>query len=63
VTVDLQAQEIRTGAGTVIPFHVEACQRESLLAGLDDIGLTLRLQPQVRSWQARDRAARPWIWL
>jgi 3-isopropylmalate/(R)-2-methylmalate dehydratase small subunit len=63
LTVDLDAQEIRTSAGTLIPFQIEQRRRESLLAGLDDIGLTRRLAPQVLAWQERDRAARPWIWL
>jgi 3-isopropylmalate/(R)-2-methylmalate dehydratase small subunit len=37
-------------------------RRESLLAGLDDVGLTLKCDDEIESWQAADRVARPWIW-
>ena len=61
-SVDLTSCAVRTGAGTVYPFTIDAQRREALLAGLDDIGLTLREVDTVAEWQTRDRAARPWIW-
>lgn len=33
-----------------------------LLAGLDEIGLTLARRDAIAAFQARDRDARPWIW-
>lgn len=61
VTVDLQRQCISV-AGETHPFTIDPRRRESLLAGLDDLGLTLREMDSVRAWQARDRLQRPWIW-
>jgi 3-isopropylmalate/(R)-2-methylmalate dehydratase small subunit len=62
LTVDLQAQAIRTGDGASLPFDVDATRREALLNGLDDIGLTLRDDALIRAWQDHDRARRPWAW-
>lgn len=63
VTVDLRRCEIRLNDGTVQPFTVEAMRRDAMLAGLDEIGLTLQSDAEIRGWQARDREARPWVWV
>ena len=34
-----------------------------LLEGLDAIDLTLKQRPAIEAFRARDRAARPWIYL
>ncbi len=62
ITVDLDAQTIVTPSGT-IPFLIEPMRRASLLAGLDDIGLTQQHAAAIDAYQAADRQARPWIWL
>jgi 3-isopropylmalate/(R)-2-methylmalate dehydratase small subunit len=48
--------------GEEFPFVVDARRREAMLAGLDEIGMTLRRAEEIAAWQARDRAARPWAW-
>ncbi|SFU49143.1 3-isopropylmalate/(R)-2-methylmalate dehydratase small subunit [Methylobacterium sp. 174MFSha1.1] len=62
VAVDLVAREVRAPSGEAIPFAVDPQRRQALLEGLDEIGATLRRDPEIAAWQARDRAARPWIW-
>lgn len=62
LTVDLVERRIVAPDGTATAFEVDAQRRESLLHGLDDIGLTLRDDAAIRAWQRRDRAARPWVW-
>jgi 3-isopropylmalate/(R)-2-methylmalate dehydratase small subunit len=62
VAVDLVAREVRAPSGAVIPFAVDPQRRQALLEGLDEIGATLTRDPEIAAWQARDRAARPWIW-
>jgi 3-isopropylmalate/(R)-2-methylmalate dehydratase small subunit len=62
LTVDLEAQTLRSPGQPMRSFSIELRRREALLQGLDEIGLTLALQPQIDAWQARDRLARPWIW-
>lgn len=60
--VDLTGQRITASDGTVLQFDVDPLRRESLLTGLDDLGLTLRDAAMITAWQARDRVARPWVW-
>lgn len=62
VTVDLDREEVIAPDGTVHRFAIDAARREALLAGLDDIGLTLRAGAEIAAWQQTDRAARPWAW-
>jgi 3-isopropylmalate dehydratase small subunit len=33
-----------------------------LLEGLDEIGLTLAMEPKIAAFEAADRARRPWIY-
>jgi 3-isopropylmalate/(R)-2-methylmalate dehydratase small subunit len=63
VTVDLERCVVVGPEGDVHRFEIDPARREALLAGLDDIGLTLREAGAIAAWQERDRAARPWVWL
>ncbi len=63
VTVDLDGAVVIAPDGTSFPFAIDPARREALLAGLDDIGLTLRAGAAIAAWQQTDRAARPWMWL
>lgn len=58
--VDLQRQVVVPPNGTPLPFEVEARRREALLNGLDDLGLTLKRDAQITSFEGADRQARPW---
>ena len=62
-SVDLRQQLLCAPDGTQRHFDVDALRRESLLEGLDDIGLTLKHAAAIDAWEAADRAARPWHWL
>ncbi len=62
VTVDLAAQVVVAGNDRV-PFEIEPMRRTALLEGLDEIGLTLQHAAAIASYQAADRAERPWVWL
>jgi 3-isopropylmalate/(R)-2-methylmalate dehydratase small subunit len=61
LTVDLEQQSI-SASGEVFHFPVDALQREGLLEGLDEIGLTLKGTDEIAAWQSTDRAQRPWVW-
>lgn len=63
VTVDLAHETVIAPTGEAYRFVIDPARREALLAGLDDIGLTLRQQATIAAWQAEDRAARPWVWV
>ena len=60
--VDLVQQQLSIGDSAPLPFQVDALRRESLLAGLDAIGLTLQDSAVIAAWQQADRVRRPWIW-
>ena len=63
MTVDLEAQEVTSADGTVFGFEIDAARRESLLEGLDAIGVTLKREPEIAAFQEADRQSRPWIYL
>jgi len=57
-TVDLERQTVN-GAHR---FEIGARRKAMLLEGLDEIGLTLALEPRIAAFQAADRARRPWVY-
>jgi 3-isopropylmalate/(R)-2-methylmalate dehydratase small subunit len=61
-TVDLKRQIISGSPGETISFQVDPLQREGLLEGLDEIGLTLKSADEIGCWQLADRVQRPWVW-
>ena len=62
VTIDLTAQQVRA-ANEVHGFVIDPEARQMLAEGLDAIDLTLTQRPAIDAWIARDRAARPWVYL
>jgi 3-isopropylmalate/(R)-2-methylmalate dehydratase small subunit len=61
VDIDLEAREIRTGDGMCIQFQIDDFRRHCLLAGLDEIGLTLEKGDEIRAYEARRRQQAPWL--
>ena len=53
LTVDLQQQAISEADGIRETFSVDPFVRERLLGGLDDIGLTLRQDEKIRTFEER----------
>ncbi|MCK9927060.1 3-isopropylmalate dehydratase small subunit [Frankia sp. Mgl5] len=51
ITVDLVAREVR-GAGQVAGFELDDFTRWRLMEGLDDVGLTLRHEPDITVFEA-----------
>ncbi len=62
VRVDLQEMVVTAPLGTRYPFHIEQRRREALIAGLDEIAMTLQRAGDIAVFQARDREQRPWIY-
>ena len=62
VVVDLERQVVVSPFGEELPFAVEAIRKQSLLQGLDEIGLTMKQEAAIAAFQATDRQARPWVW-
>ena len=61
MTVDLEKQEITRPDGQVIRFDLDPFRKHCLLNGLDDIGLTMQQAPAIDDFEAKRRAAQPWL--
>lgn len=61
VTIDLANQAVTFPDGSVERFEVDPFRKECLLAGIDEIDLTLRHSDQIEAYEARQRAETPWL--
>lgn len=62
LTVDLERQVVVRPNGDEIPFEVDPFRRHLLLNGLDDIGQTLQHASAIDGFEAKQRAAQPWLY-
>jgi 3-isopropylmalate/(R)-2-methylmalate dehydratase small subunit len=62
ISVDLERQVVVRPNGEEIPFQIDPLRRHLLLNGLDDIGQTMQHAPSIDSFEARQRAAQPWLY-
>ncbi len=53
LTVDLESQTIVDEAGLKISFKIDPFRHECLLKGLDDIGLTLRFEDRIATYERK----------
>jgi len=60
ITVDLEAHSIAVPGGEPLGFAVEAARRARLLAGQDDIDLTLAFEDEVAAFAGAYEARHPW---
>jgi 3-isopropylmalate/(R)-2-methylmalate dehydratase small subunit len=61
LAVDLEQQTITTPGREEISFDVDPFRKHCLLNGLDEIGLSLEHADKIRAFEARHRAAQPWL--
>lgn len=61
ITVDLVAQTVRAG-NHEFRFEVDPFRKKCMLEGLDDIGLTHQKKPAIDSFEAKNRADKPWLY-
>jgi 3-isopropylmalate/(R)-2-methylmalate dehydratase small subunit len=59
--IDLDRQSITAPDGAAYKFEVEAFRKHCLMNGLDDIGLTLQHVGEIKAFEAKHRAAQPWL--
>ncbi len=59
--VDLAAQTIAAPGGTRYHFDLPAADKDGLLRGLDDIGLTLEHLKEIERWETRMQTDAPWM--
>src|SRR3954469_932649 len=61
ISVDLDKQEIRGPDGGCIKFEIDPFRKQCLLNGWDDIGLTLRHEKDISSFESQRRLSQPWV--
>jgi 3-isopropylmalate/(R)-2-methylmalate dehydratase small subunit len=61
LTVDLERCVVQGPDSRDMRFEIPAERREALLKGLDEISFILTMQTDIDAYQARERAARPWV--
>ena len=57
LTVDIEARELRTPAGDVHPFPLDAFARTCLMEGVDELGYLLLRDPQIKQYEERSHAS------
>jgi 3-isopropylmalate/(R)-2-methylmalate dehydratase small subunit len=60
-TVDLIAQTVTGPGPSAYHFTIDPAERDALLRGLDDIGLTLEALDAITDWETRMTTKRPWL--
>lgn len=60
-TVDLARQTVSAPDGTEYHFDIDGGRKANLLAGLDDIGLSLEAEQTIASYEAQRRLMTPWL--
>ena len=61
LTVDLENQKVISPSGKEYSFEVDAFRKHCLLNGLDDIGLTLQHADEIKAFEEKAKADRPWV--
>lgn len=61
ISVDLEKQEIRGPDGGCITFDVDPFRKQCMLNGWDDIGLTLRHEKDISSFEEKRKLSQPWL--
>lgn len=60
--VDLENQKVTTPAGNDFEFEVEAFRKQNMMAGLDDIGLSLMHVDKISAYEEKQKQDYPWLW-
>lgn len=61
LNIELSTQTITTPSGKSYKFEVDAFRKHCLLNGLDDIGLTMQHQDEIKAFEKKHQVAQPWL--
>ena len=59
--IDLQSQEILFGNNAAMGFNIDADIKQRLLSGLDFIGSSEQLNPQIANYEQSRKTSQPWL--
>ncbi|WP_040728154.1 3-isopropylmalate dehydratase small subunit [Thiomicrorhabdus sp. Kp2] len=63
LTIDLENQQIIKPNGETIAFEVDSFRRHCLINGLDDIGLTLQHEADIKAYEEKRKQTAPWLFM
>lgn len=61
LSVDLPSQTVTLPSGQTFSFDITPHRKHCLLNGLDEIGLTLQHTDAIKAFEAKHKAAQPWL--
>jgi 3-isopropylmalate dehydratase small subunit len=61
ITVDLERQAVDLAGGESFRFDIAPFPKRCLLEGLDEIGMTLLLEAEIRRYEEERRKVTPWL--
>jgi 3-isopropylmalate/(R)-2-methylmalate dehydratase small subunit len=61
MTIDLPNQTLTAPDRSAHPFDISPLRKDRLVRGIDDIDVTLEYRGAIESFEARRRAAMPWL--
>lgn len=61
LTIDIQNQTIKTPNDTVFSFDINPSDKERIILGYDDIGLTLQHSDKIKEYESKMKIKKPWI--
>ncbi|HVY84736.1 MAG TPA: 3-isopropylmalate dehydratase small subunit [Caulobacterales bacterium] len=59
--VDLASQTVSAPSGASYRFEIDPGRKAKLLEGLDDIGMTLKRDPDIAAFEEKRRIGAPWL--
>ena len=59
--IDLESQEIRRPNGAIVKFELDPFRKKCLIEGLDDIGITLKKEKEIKEFEISRDNHRPWL--
>ena len=61
LTIDIQSQTIKTPNDKTYNFDINPSDKERIILGYDDIGLTLKHKDKIQEYEAKMKIKKPWI--
>lgn len=61
ITIDLEKQTVTRPDGQAIRFEIDPFQKDCLLKGLDEIGLTLKKDKAISGYEQKRKQSQPWL--
>lgn len=61
IAIDLEHQTVTTPFQDRFTFEIDPFRKHCLLNGLDEVGLTLAMEPQIAAFEAKRATEMPWL--